>query len=85
MPPPVLRLTDQQLDEIFLLARPLSPGCRDMFLQFLALELRGRVDIGSGELHRIAAQIIHDRHLFTAPEGHLTERMPRRMFRSAEG
>jgi hypothetical protein len=35
---------------------------------------------------RIAAQIIHDRHLFTAPEGaEMAERLPRRMFRSVAG
>jgi hypothetical protein len=71
-----IAFTDEQLDELFLLARPLSPGAREIFLEYLAVELAGRVAVGSGELHRIAVRIIRDRHLFEAPEGHTTERLP---------
>jgi hypothetical protein len=76
-----IHFSDGQLDEIFKLTRPLQPACRDAFLQILAHELRGRTDVGDGELHRAAVRIIKDNHLFEAPLGHLTDRAPRRVFR----
>jgi hypothetical protein len=49
-----LRLSDTQLDEIMRLCQPLALHCRDALLRILAHELRGRRDVGDGELHRIA-------------------------------
>jgi len=62
-----LCLSDSQLSEIFRLTAPLSPACRDRFLQILAAELGDRSDVGDGELYRIARQVIRDNHLFDAP------------------
>jgi hypothetical protein len=58
-----LRLSDTQLDEIMRLCRPLALHCRDALLRILAHELRGRREIGDGELHRIARTIIKDNRL----------------------
>ena len=49
-----LRLSDTQLDEIMRLCQPLALHCRDALLRILAYELRGRREIGDGELHRIS-------------------------------
>ena len=70
-----LRLSDTQLDEIMRLCRPLALHCRDALLRILAHELRGRREIGDGELHRIARMIIKDNRLFDPPD--LDGRMPR--------
>jgi hypothetical protein len=55
--------------------RPLALHCRDALLRILAYELRGRRDVGDGELHRIARTIIKDNRLFDPPD--LDGRMPR--------
>jgi hypothetical protein len=60
--------TDSQLDALFELARPLSPQCRVAFMENLARELSGRVDVGDGELNRLAREVIRANHLFTAPD-----------------
>jgi hypothetical protein len=74
-----VRLTDDQLDVVFRLARPLSPGCREEFLRLLALEFRDRSDgIGDGELHRRMCAIIKDNHLFEAPSAYDTSSPGRR-------
>jgi hypothetical protein len=65
--PLALRLSDTQLDDIMRLCRPLDLPCRDALLRILAHELRGRRDIGDGELHRIARTIIKDNCLFDPP------------------
>jgi hypothetical protein len=70
-----LRLSDTQLDEIMRLCRPLALHCRDALLRMLAHELRGRREIGDGELHRIARTVIKDNRLFEPPD--LDGRMPR--------
>jgi hypothetical protein len=57
------------------LCQPLAPHCRDALLRILAHELRGRRDVGDGELHRIACTIIKDNRLFNPPD--LDGRMPR--------
>jgi hypothetical protein len=49
------------------LCQPLALHCRDALLRILAYQLRGRRDVGDGELHRIARSIIKDNHLFDAP------------------
>jgi hypothetical protein len=63
-----LRLSDAQLDKIMRLCQPLDPHCRDALLRILAHELRGRRDIGDGELHRLARTIIKDKRLFDPPD-----------------
>jgi hypothetical protein len=45
-----IRLSDSQLATIMILAQPLQPRCRTIFLQLLTNEPRGRHDIGDGEL-----------------------------------
>ena len=70
-----LRLSDTQLDEIMRLCQPLAPHCRDALLRILAYQLRGRRDVGDGELHRIARTIIKDNCLFDPPD--FDGRMPR--------
>jgi hypothetical protein len=70
-----LRLSDRQLDELMRLCQPLALPCRDAMLRILAYELRGRRDVGDGELHRIARTIIRDNGLFDPPD--LDGRMPR--------
>jgi hypothetical protein len=62
-----LRLSDTQLDEIMRLCQPLALHCRDALLRILAHELRGRRDVGDGELHRLARTIIRDNRLFDPP------------------
>jgi hypothetical protein len=63
----LVRLTDDQLDVVFRLARPLSSGCREEFLRLLALAFRDCSEVGDGELHRRIRTIIRDNHLFEAP------------------
>jgi hypothetical protein len=63
-----LRLSDTQLDEIMRLCQPLALPCRDALLRILAHELRGRHDVGDGELHRIARDIIKSNRLFDPPD-----------------
>jgi hypothetical protein len=67
----LVRLTDDQLDVVFRLARPLSSGCREEFLRLLALEFRDCSDgIGDGQLYRIARDLIRTNHLFEAPSAY---------------
>ena len=63
-----LALTDNQLDTVLRLAKPLHPACRDAFLRILAHELRDRRDVGDGELHRIASETIKANRLFDPPD-----------------
>jgi hypothetical protein len=81
-----LRLSDTQLDEIMRLAQPLALHCRDAMLRILAHELRGRHDVGDGELHRIARSIIQDNRLFDAPnlDGAEEAPQPRRLARGGK-
>jgi hypothetical protein len=62
-----LRLSDTQLDEVMRLCQPLVPHCRDVLLRILSHHLRGRRDVGDGELHRLARTIIADNRLFDPP------------------
>jgi hypothetical protein len=66
--PAPIRLTDSQLDELMRLSAPLQPHCRDAFLRILAHELRGRADVGDGELFRTAREVIRANRLFDAPD-----------------
>jgi hypothetical protein len=54
LPSRPLGLTDDQRGAIMRLAAPLQPQCRDAFLRILAHKLRGKRDVGDGELHRVA-------------------------------
>jgi hypothetical protein len=55
-------------------------------LRILAYELRGRCEVGDGELHRIARTIIRDNHLFDAPDldGAEEAPQPRRLARGGK-
>ena len=55
------------MSAVMRLAQPLAPQCRDAFLRILAHELRGRADVGDGELHRVAVETIKSYRLFDAP------------------
>jgi hypothetical protein len=78
-----LRLSDAQLDGLMRLCQPLAPHCRDALLRILAHELRGRRDVGDGELHRIARTILKDNGLFDPPnlDGAEETPQPRRLAR----
>jgi hypothetical protein len=65
MPPSCL--SDSQLATLMRLAQPLQPQCRDAFLGILVHELRDRADIGDGELHRTAHEVIRSYQLFDPP------------------
>jgi hypothetical protein len=65
--PLALQLSDTQLSDLMYLCQPLSPRCRDALLRILAHELRGRRDVGDGELHRVARTIIRENRLFDPP------------------
>jgi hypothetical protein len=86
MSPEPLALSDSQLDEVMRLCRPLTPRCRDALLRILAHELRGRHDVGDGELHRISRDIINDNRLFDAPnlDGAEVTPQPRRLARGGK-
>jgi hypothetical protein len=49
------------------LAQPLQPQCRKATLRMLAHELRDRANIGGGELHRTAHEVIRSYQLFDPP------------------
>ena len=57
-------LTDEQLAMVMRLAKPLAPPCRAALLNILVHELNGRCDVGDGELHRVARNIIKANRLF---------------------
>jgi hypothetical protein len=67
--PLALQLSDRQLDDVMRLCQPLIPRCRDALLRILAYQLRGRRDVGDGELFRIAREIIKANRLFDPPLG----------------
>jgi hypothetical protein len=61
-----LCLTDNQLTTIFDACSPLEPEDRDTFLRAIAHELRGRDEVGDGELFKICIAL--QRQYFTPPE-----------------
>jgi hypothetical protein len=63
--PPVLHLSDDQLDQVFRAARPLHVRDRDAFLQAVADSLRGKV-MGDGEVFRAVREA--QRRFYEAPE-----------------
>jgi hypothetical protein len=52
-----LSLSDQQLTALMTAARPLQPLERSAFLAALAVLLRGRDEVGDGELYRSIKQL----------------------------
>jgi hypothetical protein len=52
---------------IMQLSRPLAPDQRTAFLEMLADKLRGRGELGDGELHLICRQLLRERGLFSPP------------------
>jgi hypothetical protein len=64
------------------LCQPLALSCRDALLRILAHELRGRRDVGDGELHRIARTIIKENRLFDPPLETEPPQSPRRQVRT---
>jgi hypothetical protein len=65
--PAPIRLTDSELTEMMRLAAPLQPVARDGLLRILAHELRGRAEVGDGELFRLAREIIKSYKLYDPP------------------
>ena len=58
----MIQLSDQQLDTVMTLARPLAPWQRDQFLQAIARRLVGQV-IGDGSVY--AAAVAAQREVIT--------------------
>ena len=67
-----IHFTDDQLDQLFRLTKPLAPANRDAFLQILAAELGDHTEVGDGQLYRAARRIIADHNLFEAPSAYDT-------------
>jgi len=81
-----LRLSDSQLDALMRLCRPLTRPCRDALLRILAYELRGRRDVGDGELHRPRAHYHQGQSLVRCAvnEQPSTSRQPTRIAENGE-
>jgi hypothetical protein len=53
-----LALSDQELDAVFELARPIAPELRPEFLHAVAAQLAASgAERGAGSLHRVAAEL----------------------------
>jgi len=66
MPSPIA-LTDEQLDQIMQLSRPLQPHQRAMFLEMLAAKLNGRRgEVGDGWLYQVLREL--QRQHFSYPQ-----------------
>jgi len=61
-----IRLTDDELSHVFESARPIPIDRRDAFLQSVAAQLRGCVEVGPGTVHRAIEQA--QRAHFDPPE-----------------
>jgi hypothetical protein len=71
MPTP-LRLSDEQLDQVFRAARPLRLRDRDAFLRMIAARLRDCPEPGDGEVFRAvreAQKVFYDPPLLTETRG----------------
>jgi len=68
----VIRLSDNQLEIIMGLARPLPPWQRSLFLEAVARRLTG-VEIGDGTVH--AAAVAAQREVITGPAGRPGKKM----------
>jgi hypothetical protein len=61
----MLSLSDQELDVLMNLAKPLDPQLRDPFLRSVATELARYPEVGPGLIFRIGKQL--QREFFRAP------------------
>jgi hypothetical protein len=61
----MLSLSDEELDIVINLSRPLEPELRDPFLRAVATELRRYKAIGPGIIFRVGKQL--QREFFRAP------------------
>jgi hypothetical protein len=69
---PVLKLSDEQLDQVFRAARPLRVRDRDAFLQMIADRLRDCPEPGDGQVFQVvreAQRALYDPPLATEPVG----------------
>jgi hypothetical protein len=64
--PPIIRLSDAELDAVFLAARPLAVRDRDDFLQEVANALAGCSEIGPGTVAKACREA--QRKFFDPPE-----------------
>ena len=64
--PPIIRLSDAELDAVFLAARPLAGRDRDDFLQEVANALAGCSEIGPGTVAKACREA--QRKFFDPPE-----------------
>ena len=53
----MIALTDSELRELMQAASPVPWDLRDAFLTRVAVELRGKDDLGDGLVHRVAYEI----------------------------
>jgi hypothetical protein len=56
----MLALSDEELNVVFDLARPLDPTLRDPFLRSVAAELERHPDIGPGLIFRVGKTLQRD-------------------------
>lgn len=69
-PPAMLSLSDEELNAIISLARPIEAAMRDAFLRGMAKELaRYRDSIGPGLIFRVGKQL--QREFLRPPAGHV--------------
>jgi len=52
----MLKLSDEELTQVFRAAQPLPPGDRDQFLQNVASKLAG-VTIGPGAVYKVCCEV----------------------------
>jgi hypothetical protein len=64
--PQLVRLTDDQLDQVMRCAAPLHPRVRRLFVEHVALALRGKI-IGDGEVWRACASVLRESGMFDPP------------------
>jgi hypothetical protein len=72
--PRPIAVSDEQLSAIMRAVEPLQPLERSAFLAALAPLLRGRNDVGDGELHRLIRELLrqtwHPPHVAAGPQSH---------------
>lgn len=66
MPSKPLALTDNQLDQIMRCAAPLHPRVRRLFVEHVAVRLRGKT-LGDGEVHKACREVLRESGLFDPP------------------
>jgi hypothetical protein len=65
--PRPISLSDEQMNAVMRACQPLQPYERSAFLAALAPLLRGRNDVGDGELHRLIRELL--RQTWHPPSG----------------